>query len=61
MWHGPGEVIFEIRDSGHLVDPLAGRRRPRTRATGGRGVWLIHQLCDLVELGPGLLRLHFVR
>jgi anti-sigma regulatory factor (Ser/Thr protein kinase) len=58
LWrNGPG-VIAEIRDSGRLANPLAGRRRPPPDATGGRGLWMIHQLCDLVELGPGLLRLH---
>ncbi|MEV6735065.1 sensor histidine kinase [Streptomyces sp. NPDC051364] len=59
---GPG-IVAEIRDSGHLADPLAGRRRPSlASADGGRGLWMIHQLCDLVEIratDSGLtLRLH---
>ncbi len=42
--------MAEIRDAGHLADPLAGRRRPALASVnGGRGLWLIHQLCDLVE------------
>ncbi|MER7463392.1 sensor histidine kinase [Streptomyces sp. NPDC097981] len=58
-----GEVVAEIRDGGHLADPLAGRRRPTlASANGGRGLWMIHQLCDLVEIRAsrsGLtLRLH---
>ncbi|MEU9044281.1 MULTISPECIES: sensor histidine kinase [unclassified Kitasatospora] len=64
LWTGQNAaVIAEIRDGGHLSDPLAGRRRPRLASTdGGRGLWMIHQLCDLVEIratGGGLtLRLH---
>ncbi|MGW6573846.1 anti-sigma factor RsbA family regulatory protein [Streptomyces sp. NPDC054945] len=56
-------VVAEIRDGGHLADPLAGRRRPALASVdGGRGLWMIHQLCDLVEIrasDSGLtLRLH---
>ncbi|MGW7329453.1 anti-sigma factor RsbA family regulatory protein [Streptomyces sp. NPDC054840] len=56
-------VVAEIRDGGHLADPLAGRRRPSLASVdGGRGLWMIHQLCDLVEIrasDSGLtLRLH---
>lgn len=59
-----GDVVAEIRDGGRLSDPLAGRRRPSLNsANGGRGLWLIHQVADLVEvraLRTGLtLRLHF--
>nr|WSX53458.1 sensor histidine kinase [Streptomyces sp. NBC_00974] len=48
---GAREVIAEIQDGGRLADPLAGRRRPSlASARGGRGLWMIHQLCDLVEV-----------
>ncbi|MFB7176335.1 anti-sigma factor RsbA family regulatory protein [Streptomyces sp. NPDC056257] len=44
-------VVAEIHDGGRLADPLAGRRRPSlASARGGRGLWMIHQLCDLVEV-----------
>ncbi|MFG2985526.1 anti-sigma factor RsbA family regulatory protein [Streptomyces sp. NPDC048258] len=44
-------VVAEIHDGGRLADPLAGRRRPSlASAEGGRGLWMIHQLCDLVEV-----------
>lgn len=54
LWTTAGaraEVVVEIRDGGRLADPLAGRRRPSlASANGGRGLWMIHQLCDLVEV-----------
>ncbi|MFJ4843350.1 anti-sigma factor RsbA family regulatory protein [Streptomyces sp. NPDC088746] len=63
MWCTDGELVAEIRDQGLLADPLTGRRRPDPRGTtGGRGVWIMHQVCDLVEIRAveqGLvLRLH---
>jgi anti-sigma regulatory factor (Ser/Thr protein kinase) len=58
LWRGPHDVVAEVRDHGRLADPLAGRRRPSLDATGGRGLWMIHQMCDLVEFGPGVIRLH---
>ncbi|MEU1123902.1 sensor histidine kinase [Streptomyces sp. NPDC005899] len=63
MWRAEGKLVAEISDQGLLADPLTGRRRPDPRAaTGGRGVWIMHQLCDLVEIRAGarglVLRLH---
>jgi anti-sigma regulatory factor (Ser/Thr protein kinase) len=50
IWHDPDEIVCEIRDEGTITDPLAGRRRPAPDALGGHGLWLVHQVCDLVEL-----------
>ncbi|MFV2118374.1 anti-sigma factor RsbA family regulatory protein [Streptomyces sp. Act-28] len=63
MWRAAGELVAEISDRGRLDDPLTGRRRPDPYApTGGRGVWIIHQLCDLGEIRATarelVLRLH---
>ncbi|KOU57306.1 anti-sigma factor RsbA family regulatory protein [Streptomyces sp. NPDC054949] len=64
LWTTPGgDVVAEVGDGGRLRDPLAGRSRPAlSSGNGGRGLWMIHQLCDLVEvraLDTGLvLRLH---
>jgi len=49
-WTPPGELVCEIRDRGHIADPLAGRREPPADAVGGRGLWIANQLCDLVEV-----------
>lgn len=50
IWHDPDEIICEIHDEGVITDPLAGRRAPAPDALGGHGLWLVHQVCDLVEL-----------
>jgi anti-sigma regulatory factor (Ser/Thr protein kinase) len=49
-WTDGCAFLCEIRDWGRIDDPLAGRRRPSTDQAGGRGLWLIHQLCDLVQV-----------
>jgi anti-sigma regulatory factor (Ser/Thr protein kinase) len=50
LWHDQDEVICEIHDEGTITDPLVGRSRPGPDALGGHGLWLVHQVCDLVEL-----------
>jgi anti-sigma regulatory factor (Ser/Thr protein kinase) len=49
FWTAPGELVFEVEDEGHIADPLAGRRQ-RTMGIGGLGLWMVNQLCDLVEV-----------
>jgi anti-sigma regulatory factor (Ser/Thr protein kinase) len=44
------EVICTIHDEGRISDPLAGRRQPAPDALEGHGLWLVHQVCDLVEI-----------
>jgi anti-sigma regulatory factor (Ser/Thr protein kinase) len=53
IWHDDHEIVCEIRDRGVIADPLAGLRRPAADALAGHGLWLVHQLCDLVELLSG--------
>jgi anti-sigma regulatory factor (Ser/Thr protein kinase) len=50
-WTAPGEVICQVSDQGQISDPLVGRRRPPD--TSGLGIWVVHQVCDLVELRTG--------
>lgn len=48
------DLVTDATDRGtEFADPLAGRRRPALDATGGRGLFIINQLCDLVELRTG--------
>ncbi|MCF2534191.1 anti-sigma factor RsbA family regulatory protein [Streptomyces nigra] len=50
MWSQEQRLVCEFRDSGYIDDPLVGRSRPTRTQVGGRGLWLAHQLCDLVEI-----------
>jgi anti-sigma regulatory factor (Ser/Thr protein kinase) len=50
IWSDGQEIICEIRDGGVIADPLAGRRPPPPDANGGHGLWLVHQVCDRVDL-----------
>jgi anti-sigma regulatory factor (Ser/Thr protein kinase) len=63
VWAADGELLCQIHDSGHISDRLAGRRRPAPDGAGGNGLWVVYQLCDLVELRTAstgvTIRLHF--
>jgi anti-sigma regulatory factor (Ser/Thr protein kinase) len=51
IWIAPDEIVCEVRDSGWIADPLAGTLRPDPESgLGGRGLWVVHQVCDLVEV-----------
>jgi anti-sigma regulatory factor (Ser/Thr protein kinase) len=50
VWDDGCALYCEVADRGELTDPLAGRRRPHPDATGGRGLWIANQLCDLVQV-----------
>ena len=63
IWTAGSEILCQIDDSGHITDPLVGTFLPDPAAPGGgRGLWVVHQLCDQVEVRTGLagttLRLH---
>ena len=49
-WIEENRLVCEFRDAGYISDPLAGRSKPTLTQDGGRGLWLVHQLCDLVEI-----------
>ena len=50
IWHDSEEIVCEIQDKGFISDPLAGKRRPSADASGGHGLWIVNQVCDLVEM-----------
>ena len=50
VWNEDGTVICEVRDQGSFARPLAGRERPRVGQTGGWGLWMANQVCDLVQI-----------
>ncbi len=63
IWRDQQTVIGEIASPGWVTDWFAGRRRPEAEAPDGRGLWLVNQLADLVELRTGpdgtTVRVHF--
>jgi anti-sigma regulatory factor (Ser/Thr protein kinase) len=62
VWQEAGTLLCEVRDSGRIAHPLAGRERPERGQVGGYGLWLANQLCDLVQVrafaAGGAVRLH---
>jgi anti-sigma regulatory factor (Ser/Thr protein kinase) len=50
IWREPGALVCEVRDRGFIRDPLAGRLPPPLDQYGGRGLWLVNQLCDLAQI-----------
>jgi len=65
LWHTGEEIICQVRDQGWISDPLAGRwRRPPDGP--GHGLWVVNQVCDLVEIRTSqaagtIIRLHMRR
>ena len=51
-----------MRDEGIITDPRVGRHKPPADATNGHGLWLVHHVCDRVELHSDengtIVRLH---
>ena len=65
VWSSATGVVCEIRDRGWIRQPLAGRARPTFDQESGRGLWMVNQLCDLVQLRSSpagtVVRLHMGR
>jgi anti-sigma regulatory factor (Ser/Thr protein kinase) len=63
IWRTCKKVICQVENEGAISDPLAGRRSPEPRAGHGMGLWIVHQLSDLVEMRDGTrttVRAHLV-
>jgi anti-sigma regulatory factor (Ser/Thr protein kinase) len=64
LWTEPRTLVCEVRDDGHITEPLAGRQLPPADQAGGRGLWMANQLCDLVQVRSSAagttVRLHLV-
>lgn len=50
IWYDAKEITCQIEDEGRISDPLAGRRTPSLDAMGGHGLWIVHQVCDRVDI-----------
>jgi anti-sigma regulatory factor (Ser/Thr protein kinase) len=61
-WREEDAIVCEVRDAGRVEDPLAGRERPAPEWASGRGLWLVNNLCDLVQMRSlptgNVVRLH---
>lgn len=55
LWNQATALVCEMTDAGVITDPMVGRVRPREDQLGGRGLWFVNQLCDLVQIrsAPG--------
>lgn len=54
VWTTQDEIVCQVSDSGEIADPLAGTLRPDPDETGSRrGLWLVHQVSDLVQVRTG--------
>lgn len=65
IWHTGEEIICQVRDQGWINDPLAGRQR-HSPEDSGHGLWVVNQVCDLVEIRTSqatgtIIRLHMRR
>lgn len=49
-WREPTFFVVEVSDSGHVDDPLVGRDLPAGAGENGHGLWVVNQLCDLVQV-----------
>lgn len=62
MWAETETFFCEVTDRGHIADPLAGRALPSHTRESGRGLWIVNQLCDLVQVrstkAGSIVRLH---
>jgi anti-sigma regulatory factor (Ser/Thr protein kinase) len=62
VWEGSGALVCEVVDTGRVESPLVGRAEPPADLDSPRGIWVVHQVCDLVQIRSGLdgtvVRLH---
>jgi anti-sigma regulatory factor (Ser/Thr protein kinase) len=50
LWTVGDTLLCEVRDDGHITNPLAGRQAPGSFDDASRGLWVVNQLCDLVQI-----------
>jgi anti-sigma regulatory factor (Ser/Thr protein kinase) len=53
IWRETAAIACEVDSEDRIDRPLAGRRRPGPTQLRGRGLWLVNQLCDLVQIRSG--------
>ena len=62
-WYDGGSWVCEVTDRGRVTDPLIGRREPIGAQVSGRGLWMVNQICRLLQVrttpAGTTFRLHF--
>jgi len=53
LWLEEEALVAEVADFGLIEEPLTGRLRPLPSQHGGRGLWMVNHLCDLVQVRSG--------
>ena len=65
LWQNEDDFICDVSDDGRIDEPLVGRRRPGIGDARGRGLWMVNQLCELVQVRSTptgtTVRMHFRR
>jgi len=49
-WTEDGSFVAEVTDHGEIKAALVGRLPPSTDLESGRGLWIVNQLCDVVQI-----------
>ncbi len=49
-WTDADGLVCEVSDTGRIEAPLTGRMRPAAGGMSGYGLWLVNQVCDLVQV-----------
>lgn len=50
IWREDGAILLETHDRGTIADPEAGRVPPAPSQEHGRGLWIVNQVCDSVQI-----------
>jgi anti-sigma regulatory factor (Ser/Thr protein kinase) len=53
VWRTSEEIIGQVADTGQIADPLARHRARSDELVGGNGLWVVNQVCDLVQARTG--------
>jgi anti-sigma regulatory factor (Ser/Thr protein kinase) len=53
VWRTSEEIICQVADSGQIADPLARYQARSDELVGGNGLWVVNQVCDLVQARTG--------
>jgi len=52
-WAEGASLVCEVCDTGRIDAPMTGRVRPPAGGLNGYGLWLVNQVCDLVQVRAG--------